>query len=96
LFAVNTCMEIESEKDFAELRRQFDIWKKRFPMFKHDVHQIENVIENHIRDYSIALVNFRQTHSKRHLEQAQKEIDEINRVLQLVGKIELMALMSQG
>ena len=89
-------MQIESERDFPELRKQFLIWHKRFPMFKHDVKRIENIIENHIQNYSIALVGYRQTHSKTYLEKAQKEIDEINRVLSTVGKLELMAMLSGG
>lgn len=89
-------MQIESEHDFPELRKQFSIWNKRFPMFKHDVNRIENIIENHIQNYSIALVGYRQTHSKAYLERAQKEIDEINRVLNTIEKIELMAILSQA
>jgi hypothetical protein len=61
-------MHIESEKDFPELRKQIFVWHKRFPMFKHDVHQIEHIIENHIQNYSIALVYYRQTRSKTYLE----------------------------
>ncbi len=94
MFDLNIAMHIESEKDFTELRKQISVWYKRFPMFKHDVHQIEHIIENHIQNYSIALVHYRQTHSKTHLETAQKEIDEINRVLSTVGKLELMAMLS--
>ena len=45
-------MQIESEKDFPELRRLFSAWRKRFPMFTNDVHQIENIIEKHIQNYS--------------------------------------------
>jgi hypothetical protein len=89
-------MQIENEKDFANLRQQFQIWKKRFPMFVHDVRQIEQIVEHHIKNHSIALVNYRQTHSKSYIEKAQIEIDEINRVLLLVSKMELMAMLSQG
>ena len=96
MFDLNICMQIESEKDFPELRKQFIVWKKRFPMFTHDVKQIENIIEKHIQNYSIALVHYRQRHSTSYLEIAQKEIDEINRVLSTVGKLELMAMLSQG
>ena len=95
MFDLNISMQIESEKDFPELRKQFIIWRKRFPMFSHDVHQIENIIEKHIQNYSIALVHYRQRHSTSYLEIAQKEIDEINRVLSTVGKLELMAMLSQ-
>ena len=89
-------MEISSEKDFAELRQYLNGLSKRFPMFRHDVAQIERIIEEHIKNHSIVLVQYRQTHSKRYLEQAQQELDNINRVLSTVGKLELMALLSQG
>jgi hypothetical protein len=42
------------------------------------------------------MVNYRQTKSKSWLEKAQKEIDEINRVVSTVEKIELMAMLSRG
>lgn len=89
-------MQIESERDFPELRKQFIVWRKRFPMFNHDVNQIEKIIEKHIQNYSIALVHYRQRHSTSYLEIAQKEIDEINRVLSTVGKLELMSILSQS
>lgn len=89
-------MNIESDKDFSKLRKQFSAWRKRFPMFTHDVNQIESIIEKHIQNHSRILVQYRQTHSKTFLEQAQKEIDEINRVLSTVGKLELMAMLSQA
>ena len=89
-------MYVESDKDFKEMRKQFSVWRKRFPMFKHDVNRIENIIEKHIQNHSIALMYHRQTHQKRYLEQAQKELDEINRVIATVEKIELMALLSKG
>ena len=88
-------MEIKSENDFKELRQHINSLSKRFPMFRHDVAQIEKIIEEHIKNHSIALVHYRQTHHKIYLEKAQKEIDEINRVLELVGKMELMSLLSQ-
>jgi hypothetical protein len=89
-------MQIESEKDFFELRKQFKIWRKRFPMFTHDVNQIENIIEQHIQNFAIAGVHYRQTKSKLYLEKAQHEIDEINRVLSTIEKLELIAMLSQG
>ena len=89
-------MEVHSEKDFFELRRHLNAWRKRFPMFSHDVNQIEKIIEEHIKNYSIALVKHRQTRNKTYLEQAQKELDEINRVISTVDKLELMAMLSQS
>jgi hypothetical protein len=88
-------MHVESDQDFPELRKQFGVWRKRFPMFTHDVNQIEHIVENHIQKFSIAGVHYRQTKQKRYLEIAQKELDAINRVLQTVGKLELMAMLSQ-
>jgi hypothetical protein len=88
-------MQIESEKDFPELRNQFNVWRRRFPMFRHDVNRIETIIETHIQNYSIALVFYRQTHKKKFLEDSEREIESINRVLSTVSKLEMMALLSQ-
>ena len=95
MFGVNIYMRVESDKDFLELRKQFAVWRRRFPMFRHDVNRIENIVEQHIQNYSIALVNYRQSKKKNYLEQAQRKIDDINRVLATVEKIELMAMLSQ-
>jgi hypothetical protein len=88
-------MQIESEKDFTELRKHIGSYHKRFPMFRHDIAKIEAIVEEHIKQYSISLVHYRQTHSRSYLEKAQKEIDSINQLLSTVGKIELIALLSQ-
>ena len=89
-------MQVESEKDFRAVREQFDIWRRRFPMFQRDVNHIEKTIERHIQEHSKILVLYRQTKNKSYLEKAQQEIDEINRVLNTVEKIELMAMLSKG
>jgi hypothetical protein len=89
-------MYITSDKDFQELRKQFIVWRKRFPMFTHDVNRVERIIEEHIQKYSIALVQYRQTHSKTYLEQAQQEIDAINQIIATVEKMELMSMLSRG
>jgi hypothetical protein len=88
-------MQIESEKDFPELRDRFNKWRKSFPMFAHDVNKIEHIVEGHIQDYSISLVHYRQSKKRYYIEQAQTYIDEINRVVATVEKIELMALLSR-
>lgn len=88
-------MKVESDKDFQSLRKQFVEWRKRFPMFIHDVARIEQIVEKHIQDYSKHLVNYRQTHSKLYLELAQKELDTINTVILTVEKIELMAMLAR-
>jgi hypothetical protein len=89
-------VQIQSDKDFKQLRDQFGLWRKRFPMFTHDVTQIEHIIEKHIRDHSIIMVQYRQTRSRSYLEKAQLEIDAINRVVATVEKLELMAILSRG
>jgi hypothetical protein len=94
-FRLNTHVQIESERDFTELRKHIDGYHRRFPMFRHDISKIENIVEEHIKRYSIAMVHHRQSHNKHYLQQAQSEIDDINRVLSTVGKLELMALLSQ-
>jgi len=89
-------MQIESDNDFKQMREQFSIWRKRFPMFTHDVNQIEHMIENRIKQHSIIMVQHRQTKSRAYLEKAQKEIDTINKILSTVEIIELMAMLSRG
>ncbi len=88
-------MQIESEQDFPKLRVQFGEWRHRFPMFTHDVTSIERIVEEHVKRHSQILIQYRQTHSKRYLDEAQKEIAAINRVISTVEKIELMAILSQ-
>jgi len=88
-------MKVESDKDFSELRKHFNVWRKRFPMFTHDVDRIESIAEQFIQNYSIAGVNYRQTKQKRYLERAQQELDNINKLLDTVEKIELMAMLSR-
>jgi hypothetical protein len=88
-------MQIKSEEDFQELRNQFSEWRKRFPMFKHDVRNVEQMINTHIQSHSRLMVLHRQTHNKSYLEKAQLEIDAINRILDTVSKLELMAMLNQ-
>ena len=95
MFDLNILMHIESERDFPELRKQYQVWRKRFPMFPEDVIQLERIIESHIQNFSVAGIHFRQTKQRRYLEQAQAEIDAINRVLETVSKLELMAMLSR-
>ena len=89
-------MQIESENDFTKLRQHIDAWHRKFPMFRHDVVKIENAVEEHIKQYSIAMVHYRQSHKKHYLEQAQEHIESINRIISTAEKMELMALLSQG
>ena len=89
-------MQIESDKDFTQLRNQFSVWRKRFPMFVHDVQQIEKIIDSHIQQHSKIMVMHRQTHNSSYLEKAQQEINAINQVLGTVEKLELMAMLSRG
>ncbi len=96
MFDLNTEMKIETEKDFEELRRQSNVWRKRFPMFTHDVQHIEKMIDEHIQTHSKIMVLYRQTKNRSYIEKAQREIDAINRILKTVEKLELMAMLSRG
>ena len=89
-------MKIESDRDFEQLRAQFAGWRKRFPMFTHDVQLIEKMINQHIQEHSKIMVLHRQTKNKSHLEKAQQEIDAINTIIDTVEKMELMAMLSRG
>lgn len=86
---------IESENDFPALREKIQNWRKKFSMFPNDVNQIETIIESHIRNYSIALVYYRQTHKNFYLKQAQEEINSINKVVSMAEKMELLAFLSR-
>ena len=88
-------MQVLSEEDFPKLRCRIQEWKRQFPMFKHDVYEIEHIIETYIQNYSIALVHYRQTKQRKYLERAQEEIDKINRVIETISKLELMALLAR-
>ena len=86
-------MKIESDQDFAELQTQFSLWRKRFPMFIHDVQQVERIVNQHIQAHSKIMVMHRQTHNRSYLEKAQQEIDAINKIIDTVEKMELMAML---
>ena len=96
MFDLNSWMKIETAQDFAELRSQFSAWRKRFPMFTHDVQRIEKIIDEHIQAHSKIMVLHRQTHNRSYLEKAQLEIDAINKIIDTVEKMELMAMLSRG
>ena len=96
MFDLNIRMKVETDKDFAELTQQFSVWRKRFPMFVHDVQRIEKIINQHITAHSKIMVMYRQTKNRSYLEKAQQEINTINTVLATVEKMELMSLLSRG
>jgi len=89
-------MECKSAEDFDLVRQEVRKWRKRHPMFKHDIERISAIIENHISEHSKILVDYRRTRNQRYLEKANNEIQEINRIMSTVGKVELMAILSQG
>lgn len=88
-------MKIHSENDFGKLRDHVKSYRTKFPAFRHDVDQMEQAIEKHIKQHSLHLVNHRQTKKRYYLEYAQKEIEAINKIVSTVEKIELMAYLSQ-
>ena len=89
-------MRVETEKDFPALRQHFNVWRKRHSMFVHDVNRIEHIVEDHIQKYSIALVYYRQTKKRSYIDQAQQQLDEINKLINTIEKIELMSMLSRG
>ena len=96
MFDLNIRMKVETDKDFAELTQQFSAWRKRFPMFTHDVQRIEKIIDTHVQTHSKIMVLYRQTKNRSYLEKAQLEIDAINKIIDTVEKMELMAMLSRG
>ncbi len=88
-------MKIQSESDFSKLRDHVRSYKHKFPEFRNDVRQLEDKIENYIKEYSQSLVKYRQTKSRYHLEEAQLSIEAINKTVAMVEKIEIMAFLSQ-
>ena len=96
MFDLNIRMKVETDRDFAELRSQFSLWRKRFPMFTHDVQRIEKIINEHIQAHSKIMVLYRQTKNRSYIEKAQQEIDAINKIINTVEKMELMAMLSRG
>ena len=95
MFGLNISMEIQTHKDFPRLREQIAKWKQRYSMFRKDIREIDSAIETHIQNYSRHQVSYKQTHKDYYIGQAQKEIDEINRILGLVEKLEIMAMLSK-
>lgn len=96
MFDLNIRMKIELDQDFKQLRDQLSAWRRRFPMFVHDVQRIEKIINQHITAHSKIMVLYRQTKNRSYLEKAQQEINKINTVLATVEKMELMSLLSRG
>ena len=89
-------LEIKSHEDFNKLRNQLTKWRKRFPMFTHDIRSIQNSIEVHMKNYMDFLIKYKQTKKDRYIESAQSEIDKINTLMNTISKVELMALLSKG
>ena len=89
-------VKIQTDQDFQTLPQQFADWRKRFPMFVHDVQRIEKIIDEHVQQHSKIMVMHRQTKNRSYLEKAQQEIDAINQVLGTVEKLELRSLLSRG
>jgi hypothetical protein len=88
--------DITSHEDFNKLRDQLDKWRKRFPMFSHDVRRIQSSIEVHMKNYMEHLIRYKQTKSNHYIEKAQAEIDKINALMNTISKVELMSILSKG
>lgn len=84
-----------SNMDIAEIRNRCQTWRRRHSMFIHDIRRIESAIEKHISNYSNCLVLHRQTHKSIYLDKAEKEVEEIKKLIDFVEKMELMSLLSR-
>ena len=89
-------IEITSHEDFGKLRDQLQKWRRRFPMFDHDVRRIQDSIDIHMKNYMDYLIKYKQSKKELYIEKAQGEIDKINALLNTISKVELMALLSKG
>jgi len=81
--------------DFTDIRDHVKRYKKQFPMFMKDIRRIESTIDNHIKLHGQYLVQYKQTHSEKFREKADAEIEQINNLLKLIDKIELIAILSK-
>ena len=89
-------LEITSHEDFNKLRDQLTKWRKRFPMFTHDIRSIQNSIEVHMKNYMDFLIKYKQTKKDRYIEYAQSEIDKINMLMNTNSIVERMDRMRKG
>lgn len=91
-----SCMlQVKSHADFNLLREQLNKWRKRFPMFAHDVKNIEKSLEIHMKAHMEHIIKYKQSKKEYCLVNAQQELDSINRIIDTVSKTELMALLSK-
>ena len=81
--------------EFADVRNKIKQYKKRFPLFFKDIRRIEKTIEKHIKLHSQHLVKYKQTHSAKYLEKAEAEKQQIHDLLNIIDKIELMAMLAR-
>ena len=88
-------MIVKYEDDFPRLARHIRNYKKRFPMFMHDIRKLESNIEQLKKEYSFYTIKQKQSKSEHYLTQANQKIEEINQVILLIDKIELMAILSR-
>jgi len=88
--------KIRNYKDFPKLREQLKKWRKRFPMFAHDVKTFDSMLEKHMKEHMEHIIKYKQSRRESHLIKAQEELDHINRIIVTISKVELMAILSKG
>jgi len=64
-------------------------------MFIHDIRKLENNIDQLKKEYSFYIIKYKQNKSETYLLQAEQKIAEINQVILLIDKIELLAILSK-
>ena len=80
---------------FAEVRSTIRKYKKKFPMFVHDVNRLENSIEHHIKQHGNYMVQYRQSKKESFAEKANIELDKIKNLIDEIEKIELIIHLSK-
>jgi len=65
-------------------------------MFINDIRKLESNIEQLKKEYSFYMIKYKQNKSDQYLRQAEQKIQEINEVVLLIDKIELLSILSRS
>ncbi len=57
--------KIKTYEDFPKLREQLKKWRKRFPMFAHDVKAFDAMLEKHMKEHMEYFIKYKQTSRER-------------------------------
>lgn len=88
-------MEIKSIQDWQYQKKLLAQWRKHHPMFIHDINRVERHIDFLIQEYSKTLVKYRQTKSKRYLQDADRILQQATRDFKTIANYELLATLAK-